>query len=363
METTKTDDNFPVWIVILSNSVSFSLIEMKRLFTVFLFIATCITGLCQEITGYVLDYDSKKAIQNASVFINGTSIGTLTDNFGKFHLTISYRQKLPVAVSSIGYNSIMIQDYDTSNLMVIYLTPHVYEIGEVYVYSKATPEQKAFRNFYIGKFRDEFLGTTLNSYKCRILNESDLIIKFDKNTATLSITANKPLIINNKALGYKITYYLDKFEYSMSGFSVFYIGNILFEEERDIKGLRQKTIEKRRRLAYGGSRMHFFRSLWENRLDSNGYKINDGFLTYDSLVTENKQGIKYLKNKGNINVSYYSKLANHSHFVLKSDSIYFDKSGYFDPAGINWLQPEDDALKLRMADQLPYDYRYVPGKQ
>jgi hypothetical protein len=183
----------------------------------------------------------------------------------------------------------------------------------------------------------------------------------------LKVTSQNPVLIDNKALGYTITYYLVKFECSVSGISVLYIGNIFFEEDQELKGLKLKNIEKRRRLAYRGSRMHFFRSLWENQLDSNGYKINGGLLTYDSLVVETNPGVKYLKNKGTVSVSYYSKNPNHSQFILKSDSVYFDKWGYFNPEEINWLWPRiwapENTLKMRMGDQLPFDYRFEPGKR
>ena len=54
--------------------------------------------------GVVIDAEKNKPVQNASVFLNTTSIGTLTNEEGNFSLTIpSGRYEL--IVSSIGYET------------------------------------------------------------------------------------------------------------------------------------------------------------------------------------------------------------------------------------------------------------------
>ncbi len=81
---------------------------------------------------------------------------------------------------------------------------------------------------------------------------------------TLKAFALKPILIINKALGYNITYYLDKFEYYKPGNSFFFMGNIIFNEDSTKKML----YERRRKNAFLGSRMHFFRALWTDDLNS-----------------------------------------------------------------------------------------------
>jgi len=48
---------------------------------------------------------------------------------------------------------------------------------------------------------------------------------------TLKAYASKSLLIENKAVGYKITYFLDKFEYYRSGKSFIFSGSIVFNED------------------------------------------------------------------------------------------------------------------------------------
>jgi hypothetical protein len=94
--------------------------------------------------------------------------------------------------------------------------------------------------------------------------------------------------------------------------------------------------------------------LWENNLDSAGYIIKDltnKKISQDSLVVQ-IDGSKFLVNKGLILVSYYSKMYGTS-IELLHDYVYFDKSGFFDPYGINWT---GEMIRQRIADLLPFDY-------
>lgn len=75
--------------------------------------------------------------------------------------------------------------------------------------------------------KNEFIGTTANANDCIILNEQDITFNYDSDKDTLRAYALKPLLIENKALGYKITYYLDIFEYYKGKETTFFVG-ILF---------------------------------------------------------------------------------------------------------------------------------------
>src|SRR5664280_2404130 len=99
---------------------------------------------------------------------------------------------------------------------------------EVVIASKSLARR---RKANMNLIKNIFLGTTENARKCKISNENDITFNYNSCRDTLKAFASKPILINNKALGYKISYYLDKFEYykELNSFSL--IGNIVFNED------------------------------------------------------------------------------------------------------------------------------------
>jgi hypothetical protein len=325
---------------------------MKKTVLMTILIIACLPNYSQAINGCVSDEITKHPLSNVNVFFNATTTGTITDRYGNFNLTIHENRKLPIAISAIGYNSVLLSEYSAADTLLIFLTPKVYELGEVKVYSKRTFKERIARNHYLNMFCKQFLGETLNTTKCEILNDSDLVFNYFRDEDILRAYSQKPLIINNEALGYKIIYFLDK--YSESHDALTYIGNYIFIEDSTLNERDRIRVEQRRKSAYLGSRMHFFRALWENKLDSAGFTIKDltnQKICPDSLVVQ-IDGSKFMINKGLILVSYYSKMYGTS-IELLHDYVYFDKSGFFDPYGINWT---GEMIRQRVADLLPFDY-------
>jgi hypothetical protein len=79
----------------------------------------------------------------------------------------------------------------------------------------------------------------------------------------------------------------NKFEYCESSRYISLQGNCFFFEDTAGNTGKLKRYEKRRRSAYLGSRMHFFRSLWNNSLQPEGFNLFDNLkndITYDDLV-------------------------------------------------------------------------------
>jgi hypothetical protein len=156
-------------------------------------------------------------------------------------------------------------------------------------------------------------------------------------------------------LGYKITYFLDKFEYYRRSNSFIYQGNIIFNEGVTAAETKRALFERKRKHAYLGSRMHFFRTLWENDLASSGFTVENSShenLVYNNIVIQADGGKKFLKYFENLGVGYFSSKAI-STIVFLKDRVYFDDKGYFDQSGISW---EGNMAKQRVADILPYEY-------
>jgi len=322
---------------------------MRKLILLFLFISFYTVAYNQIIKGTVLDKKTNDTICFASVYFNATFTGTTSDRNGNFELDIFKNRSMPLTISAIGYYSVTFDNFSTSKPLMIYLTPKTYELNGVAVAAKSL-ERKRRRNLDL--FKEEFLGTTGYAANCVILNENDITFNYDSDRDTLKAFAMKPIQIDNRILGYKITYYLDKFEYYKNKNATFFRGNIIFSDDAANEQAKEQFYERMRKFTYLGSRMHFFRALWSDKLKSAGFIIKNStgdYLTYKDIVFQDGDN-KYMKYPGNLYVSYN---INSCYIAFFLEQVYFDNTGYFDPEGINW---KGEMGEQRIADWLPYEY-------
>ncbi len=321
---------------------------MRKLILLCLFINSYSAAFNQVVNGTVLDKVTKNSIGFATVYFNGTYVGTSADQNGNFELNISKNASMPLTISAIGYYSVTLTDFSKVEPLIIYLSPKVYELHEAVISAKSL-ERIRKRNLIL--FKEEFLGTTENAQYCEILSEKDITFNYYSQDDTLKAYALKPIIIDNKALGYTITCYLDKFEYYRTSGSVFYVGNMIFKENGIGEGANHQ-FDERRKNTYLGSRVHFLRTLWSDDLFLSDFIVRDAkqrLLDYKSIVIEegNDKFIQYPKSFCIV----YDKSVSFIYFLKQK--VFFDKVGHFDPSGINWKGKMGDQ---RIADSLPDEY-------
>ncbi len=334
---------------------------------------------CQIIKGVILDIVTKYPLENAIVYFSGTKTGTYSGSDGYFEIDISGNKFMPLTISALGYNTFSLSSFSSDKFLKIYLIPKVYELNEVVINGKTNFDSKHSRKIYLEIFRREFLGNTLNASRCNIKNEEDIILNYTKNVTyyhsynsdsllvtrishydTLKAVATKPIIIINKSLGYRVTYFLDQLVYG--SYDNYYLleGSSVFEEIPAKTKNQQKRFEKKRKSSYLGSRLHFARSLWDDKLDSEGYELknqSNEILNYNRLIVSSgnirqSDYLKCLKYKGIISIAYYSKSPD-SYIQIKNDSVLINRNNTFDPLGIIW---SGELAKLRIGDLLPYEY-------
>jgi hypothetical protein len=340
---------------------------MRRFFFIILFAGFNTVAYNQIIKGTILENGTKSPISTAAIYYAGTFVGTLSDKSGNFELDISNNPLMPLTISSIGYYSVILNDYSTDNPLIIYLIPKLYELKEVVISSKPLFRK---RKEYLKLFKDVFLGTTYNARNCEIINENDITFNYDACQDTLKAISSKPILIDNRALGYKIRYYLDKFEYYKKDGTFFFKGNIIFiedlKDEKTDKKLSERLYEKRRKNTYLGSRMHFFRALWSDDLESAGFLIKssvDKYLhTKDIVIQEDSQSmdspneqLRYLKYPENLQI-YYTSWSN---IIFLNPIVNFNKNGRYDDLGIHW---EGEMSVKRIGDLLPFEYNESGNK-
>ncbi|SES27636.1 carboxypeptidase-like regulatory domain-containing protein [Pedobacter rhizosphaerae] len=220
-----------------------------------------------SITGTVRDL--KDGLPGASIYVSGYKIATVADNDGKFRLANLQPGSYNLLVQMVGYlpysKSVVIADKSVQVDLV--LKENTVELSEVTI--RADPN----RQKYINQFKDFFIGKTPNALQCKILNPQVLHVDFDITKSTLTVSTTEFLIVENKALGYRLKYMLDHFEYNSRTRIIYYSGHPFFEELK-ASNARKKKFTLAREIAYYGSSQHFFRSLYNGTTQQEGFLIS-----------------------------------------------------------------------------------------
>ncbi|RZK74051.1 MAG: carboxypeptidase-like regulatory domain-containing protein [Pedobacter sp.] len=220
-----------------------------------------ITGIIKDVKG--------EPLPGAGVYLSGYQAATVADNDGKFTISNLKSGNYDVLVQVIGFlpqnKNVLLTDKNVS--IEIVLQENVTQLNEVVI--KADPN----RQYYINLFKKCFIGTSPNADKCVIINPEVIQTDYDKQNRILRVTANDFLIIENKALGYRIKYLLGYFENDEKTNILFYSGHPHFEE-LEKNPSRVKRYNKIRETAYLGSSQHFFSALYHNRIKEDGFIIH-----------------------------------------------------------------------------------------
>ena len=245
---------------------------MKYVPAILFFIFLSLTGSSQRtIKGRVVNATTGTAIPSSSVFISNTSKGTISDNAGHFVLNDVSAGKHELIISCIGYetNVFSFSDEQLPLQLKIELTIKVKELQNVTV----EPSVEEGWDKWGRAFMDNFVGNTANAKQCRIKNEKAIRFRYYKKTNRLTAYCDEPVLLENRALGYNISYQLENFEVNFSSRSMFYLGYSLFSPiDKEGRSKEQKW-EKNREEAYNGSIMHFMRSLYADSLLEEGFEI------------------------------------------------------------------------------------------
>jgi hypothetical protein len=177
----------------------------------------------------------------------------------------------------LGYESTIIDTLvqtATTDTLAIRLPPTVLESEGV------TVEAERDKAWYkrLQKFERLFIGTSAQADQCTLLNPE--VLAFDtKWWGRFEAFARAPLVIENRALGYRIRYHLDEFR--ASGGTVRWDGEPFFEPLTPTDTAEAAAWTTNRRRAYAGSMRHFLRALRADRVREEGFIVyrhpNDAF--------------------------------------------------------------------------------------
>jgi hypothetical protein len=232
-------------------------------------VARCQTGI--SLAGKIVDASGSRPLSNCSVYLNNSSIGTVSLRDGGFLLRDIPSGRSDLVVSAIGYATYVLPLRSDSlpKELLIRLRQNATELSAYTVEAYLKDGWKQWGRFFL----DNFIGTTGNARSCVLVNRKALRFHYLKKARRLTISATEPLIIHNKALGYELHYQLEHFSYEEDEHILFYQGYPLFREmSTDREELRRQWVERRKK-AYLGSMNHFIQSLYRDQAPEQGFLL------------------------------------------------------------------------------------------
>ena len=270
------------------------------------------------VRGVVVDSLTQEPLASATVYVNGTTQGTTTDNDGRFELK-DVMFPATIVFSFVGYQPQALDLDRNPGVMTILLKTNDV-LPEVVVSGKANKIDKKELEF----FEKMFLGDDRWGKRATIKNENVIMIdnfrqtsyytrqivktSYASRTAQHDATekrevfidtvkvyktvfrawAYEPLIIDLPLLGYEVYVDLVKFnvEQNNAVTQSDMLGYFYYKPYDNVSKRKAKSIEENRKRAYYGSSQHFLKSFADDQLAENGYT-----LTMPSTIVKGKKNI------------------------------------------------------------------------
>ncbi len=242
-----------------------------------------------KITGTVFETESNHPVMYATVYVNGTTIGTITNPAGEFSLE-NVVPPCEIVISHVSYTAQIIeikQNADTE--LHIKLKPAEVELGVVDV------KDKNLREANLIHFKKRFLGTDYWGKNAFIENDSVLVFRREKvvdnnevvleseilspdsNSILFTVNSKGPLLVNLPLLGYKLHINLIHYKELQTGNEDMYRFHILgyFYFQPEVESSKRKTNRYRKKQleAWYNSDRHFCHSFFHNQLKKNGFLV------------------------------------------------------------------------------------------
>ncbi len=221
------------------------------------------------IEGRVTDAQTGEPLQGAHVFLADTKSGTVTDPFGRFRLSHPMPGVYRLVVSMIGYDRTPIDiAFGSGEFKKVdaELEPVVYKMDEIYVGNLDERWEK-----HLERFTRLFIGESERADSVIILNPE--VLRFETRWwGRFTAEALAPLQIDNHALGYHITYYLDEFNHT--GTRTRWDGEPLFSEMTPIDSAQAAYWKQNRRDAFFGSLRHLLLALLQDSVEEEGFILH-----------------------------------------------------------------------------------------
>lgn len=336
--------------------------------------------------GKVINAETKLPMQGASVFAENTTLGTVTDQDGKFVLALP-NGGYDLIVSYAGFNTKNERISGNASQAPAELTFEL-SLKEKLMSDVAIVSNGEVKNGWekYGKFfLEEFIGKTKNSEQCFIKNPEVIKFYFSKRKNRLKVLANESIIIENNAIGYTIKYDMDSFVHEYNSSVTVYSGYPLFEEKKDTTAAQLQIWKNAREETYYGSTLHFMRSLLKKQLQADGFEIQllaesngketaiavkDYYGALNFVTGDSANPASFYPNQWKFGILYKDEVPSEKYLAENNDApktfqfssitfqnkekIFIENNGfYYDQNDITF---NEYWAWTKMADALPYDY-------
>lgn len=359
-------------------------------FVLALFLAAPLASTAQEdgttyISGTVTDAKTGETLPGVNVYLSGTTVGTSTGSDGTYDFSTPYKGSYELVFSMIGYDKKVVTvellpSSDRVDLKKVdaELSPRDYELGELEVRAS----NKEWKRNY-NRFETEFVGNTRYAEETSVENPWVMEFSEGERGGYLVASSTEPLHLVNEALGYHVYVEIDEFQWTTTGTAGYYRAYPRYEEMEAESGRQRRRWENNREEAYKGSRRHFFRSLYHDRLNTDMFTVtsrqdivpmSEGQVRFELMgragvsrdLMRVVKGYRLLRQirveHGRINKYETSKFGGGGFNITTSivtpnrrnGSFFIDELGnLLDPTS---LTLEGDWASHRMANTLPMDY-------
>lgn len=324
------------------------MLKTTLLFSLLFFIFSVNAQTSFSISGVVSDSKGGETLPGATIFLSGTKLITASSKNGSFQIANVAPGSYVLIAKYIGFQpfSMAVNIVNSNVSLKLVLKENSNLLNQVVI--TADPDWEA----HYEEFKRRFVGTTPNGAKCKILNKEALHFHVDKETHTLTASADEFLKIDNEALGYKINYLLESFEFNTATGILKYQGYPSFQDMESKGSVQSDLWKKNRKLAYEGSPLHFMKSIFDGDIYKQGFRVyNCNYdprnpiddkgdekqvdispepILFDSLLTQTEKNFKVLRLRNSLFVVYTNE----------PETFNFRNSGYQlkKPIGINYVQ-------------------------
>ncbi len=331
----------------------------KNLLTI-LILLVCSVSVSQEITGRVIESETDEPLEGASVYFDNTTIGTTTNAKGEFVINYHKEIKTPLIISFMGFDTVILSEIEPTESIDVYLIEATDVLNEIVLNSK----DDWSRELKLNEFKKHYLGKSKNGLASKILNEDDLILRYNKKKKRLIAETKAPIIIKNKNLKYIINVDLQHFEVNYSHVSrnkknlyvryVYYTGNNFY---KSMQLNPDKITQSSRLSAYYGSTLHFMRALASEKLEKEKFRIFLGNYPVWPKKYINVMPVDGLFNvkvrlRDRLNIVYDGKKQSSIESLVSE--FYIDSFGNHSPT--EEVRFGGDLGSQRMGDALPLDF-------
>ncbi len=227
-------------------------------------------GFAQEIKGSVVDLVTGTPIHAATVYINNSTLGSLTDQQGNFVLKGNIVFPVDVIVSAVSYGTRSVRVSQPGILSPVKMDLEADELPAV----KVLPSLEDGWERYGKDFMENFISYSAFAGQCDILNKKDLIFKKDEEKGMLYVSAKRPVRVRNKALGYLVHFDLADYTQNYRTKEVYFLGYTRFEPLKPRNERQRAKWERNRQTAFRGSLNHFMRSVAQKNTEQQGFQLN-----------------------------------------------------------------------------------------